>query len=558
MPHLLDQLAPETAVQLRLSLNDAEGVWSNAPLRRLQIATAATSFGKWAFALSLGVYAYREGGTAAIGIAALVQTIPATIAAPFFGLAGDRFPRQRVLAVTNGLRALILAAIAFVVLEGAPLAVIFLLAAVFSTVSTANQPARAALIPFLARSPQELASSMSVMGSIDAFSFLIGAGFGGILLASTSVEFLLVLCCAAYCLAVVLILEIPVDSRDRTRRTESPVEAVTAGFGAIFGDGYLRLATGMLATLSITDGLTNVLVIVTAVELLDTGTAGIGYLNIAYGVGGLVGGLAVFALLGRAHVTRALMIGSVALGVPLIVLGLQPLEWIGLLAWGAAGFGLVVVKVSSLTLIQRLSGDRVLARVLAVVEMIFVGSIGLGAILAPALVTLVGLQGALIATGAVLPAVAAIRWRGLRQLEIGIPVPQHAYELLRTCPVFAPLPLASIENLARRMTPIDFEQDVEIITQGDPGDKFYVIEHGEVEVFQDGVFRRSQGIGDSFGEIALLRGSPRTATVRTVAATRVLALDREPFLASVTGYADSHAAALDVAEGFLEPIETRV
>jgi len=545
-------------VQLRINLIDAESVWSNAALRKLQIATAATSLGKWAFALSLGVYAYREGGTAAIGIAALVQTIPATVAAPFFGLAGDHYSRQRVLAVTNGLRALILAAIALAVLQGAPLVVVFLLAAVFSTISTANQPARAALIPFLARSPQELASSMSIMGSIDAFSFLVGAGFGGVMLASTSVEFLLALCCLAYVVAVLLILKIPVDTRAPNRRPESPVEAVSAGFGAILGDGHLRLATGMLATLSITDGLTNVLVIVTAVELLDTGTAGIGLLNIAYGIGGLIGGVAVFALLGRAHLTRALVIGSVALGVPLIALGLRPAEWLGLLAWGAAGFGLVVVKVSSLTLIQRLSGDRVLARVLAVVEMIFVGSIGIGAILAPVLVSLAGLQGALIATGAVLPAVAAVRWRGLRQLEIGTPVPQAAYELLRGCPVFAPLPLASIENLARRMTPIEFEQGVDIIVQGEPGDRFYVIEQGLVEVFQGDSFRRRQDVGDSFGEIALLRGSPRTATVRTVEKTRVLALDREPFLASVTGYADSHAAALDVAESFLEPIETAV
>lgn len=558
MPQRSEQTCPRIALQHPFTRNDAESIWSNAPLRRLQVATAATSLGKWAFALSLGVYAYRQGGTAAIGIAALVQTIPATIAAPFLGLAGDHYPRQRVLAATNAMRASLLAVIAFAVLEGAPLAAVFVLAAVFATISTANQPARAALIPVLARSPRELASSMSVMGSIDAFSFLLGAGFGGVVLASTSVQFMIALCCVAYVVAVILILEIPVDSRKKTRRAESPVEAVTAGFGAILGDGHLRLATGMLATLSITDGLTNVLVIVTAVELLHTGTVGIGYLNIAYGIGGLIGGFAVFALLGRAHLTRALMIGSVALGIPLIAVGLHPIEWVGLLAWAAGGFGLVIVKVSGLTLVQRLSGDRVLARVLAVVEMIFVGSIGIGAILAPALVSLVGLQGALIATGAVLPAVAAIRWRGLRALEIGTPVPQDAYELLRACPVFAPLPLASIENLARRMVPMDFESGVEIITQGEVGDKFYVIEKGSVEVFQDGDFRRNQGIGDSFGEIALLRGSPRTATVRTIEPTHVLALDREPFLASVTGYADSHAAALDVAEGFLEPVDVRV
>lgn len=542
---------------LRKSPNDTAGIWSNGPLIRLQLATASTSLGKWAFGLSLGVYAYRVGGTAAIGLAALVQTIPATIAAPFLGLAGDRYSRQRVLATTNAMRAVLLVLIALAVLEGLPLGVVLLLAAVFATVSTANQPARAALIPVLARSPRELASAMSMMGAIDASSFLLGAGCGGVLMATTSVQFVMALCSIAYLVAVVMILEIPKDSRPKVTRSESPIEAVSAGFGAVLGHRDLRLATGMLATLSITDGLTNVLVIITAIELLDTGTAGIGFLNMAYGVGGLVGGFAAFALLGRAHLTRALMIGSVSLGLPLVAVGLNPSEWIGLLAWGAAGFGFVVVKVSGLTLVQRLSGDRVLARVLAVVEMIFVGSIGVGAMIAPVLVSAVGLRGALIATGAVLPMVAAIRWRGLRRLEIGAAVPQESFELLRASPVLAPLPLATIESLAGRLVPVELKAGVDVITQGEPGEKFYVIAEGQVEVFQDGDFRRHQGRGESFGEIALLRGSPRTATVRTTEATRLLSLDREPFLASVTGYADSHEAAMGVAEEFLQPVPTR-
>lgn len=542
-------------MQLAIRLKQTEGVWSNAPLRRLQIATACTSLGKWAFGLSLGVYAYRQGGAAAVGLAALVQTIPATIAAPLFGLAGDRFPRQRVLATTNALRAALLAVISLAVLGGATLALVFILAALFSTVSTANQPARAALIPVLARTPAELAAAMSMMAAIDATSFLVGAGVGGVLLAATSVQLVIALCCAAYASAVLLIMRIPVDARLPARRRESASEAVSAGFHAILGDRDLRLATSMLATLSIIDGLTNVLVIVTAVELLDSGTAGIGYLNIAYGLGGLIGGFAAFELLGRGHLTRALGTGSLALGLPLATVGIVPHEGVGLVAWAAAGFGFVVVRVSGLTMVQRLSGDRVLARVLAVVEMIFVASIGLGAIIAPALISMVGLRGALVATGALLPAVAAMRWHGLRRLETGTAVPEAEFALLRACPVFAPLPLATTESLAQRLAAIEYEDGVEVTVQGETGDQFFLIERGALEVFQDGEFRRQLGVGESFGEIALLRGSPRTATVRTTEATRLLALDREPFLASVTGFADSHEAALDVAENFLAPID---
>ncbi len=221
---------------------------SNAPLRRLQLSTAATSLGKWAFLLTVGVYAFREGGTAAVGLMAFIQAAPAVLAAPLLGLAGDRYPRQRVLLVTNVLRALLLAATAAALYQGVPPAVIFLLAALFSTVSTANQPARAALIPVLARSPREVSAATAVLGVVDTASFLLGAGVGGVVLASTSVPFVIALCCAAYVVSAVLMLEIPLDARPVRRRREPPLGALAAGFRTVLHDDRLRLVVGMMAT----------------------------------------------------------------------------------------------------------------------------------------------------------------------------------------------------------------------------------------------------------------------------------------------------------------------
>ncbi len=522
------------------------GADRNTPLVRLQASTAATSLGKWAFALTLGVYAFREGGTAAVGLVALLQAVPATFAAPLLGLAADRYPRRRVLLVTNLIRAALLAAVAVGTHEGMPVAGVFALAALFSTVSTANQPARAALIPALARSPREVSTATAVMGSIDTSSFLIGAGLGGILLAGTSVPFVVALCALAYLIATILMLGIPLDARPE-RREQHPVAEISAGLRTVLADVDLRLVVGIMAALSMIDGLVNVLVIVTSIDLLHIGTAGIGYLNIARGAGGIIGGAFAFALLGRSRVAAAVAAGSVTLGAPLILLGVVPHVGVGLLAWWGLGCGFVMVRVSGLTLVQRLSGDRVLARVLAVLETMYVAMIGLGAILAPALVTLLGLQGALIATGAALPLVVLARLAAIRRLESGTPVPQGVFQLLRRCPVFAPLPLATTEGLARRMVPLEVRAGTDIIAQGEEGDRFYLIAEGTVEVIQDGVLRRRQGPGDSFGEIALLHGVRRTATVRAVSDTRLLAIDRDPFLLSVTGHADSHRAAAEVA-----------
>jgi predicted MFS family arabinose efflux permease len=525
----------------------------NQPLRLLQQSMATTSLGKWAFAVTLGVYAFREGGTAAIGLVALVQAAPATFAAPVLGVFGDRFSRQRVLLVTNLLRAIVLAVVAFAVHEHYGPAVVFGLAALFSTISTANGPARAALIPVLARSPQEVSSATAVMGTVDTSSFLMGAGVGGIVLASTTVPFVIALCALAYLASVVLIARIPRDARPARRRAETREAELSAGLRTILHDEHLAMVVGVMAALSIVDGLINVFVIVVAIKLLSIGTAGIGYLNIARGVGGLIGGAGVLALLGRSRVAGTLALGAGALGLPLILLGLLPHVEVGVFAWAAFGLGFVLVRVSGLTLVQRLSGDRVLARVLAVLETTFVATIGLGAILAPAIDSVLGLKGALILTGALLPALTLAMWQGLKRLEHGSPVREREFALLRRCAVFEPLPLATSEDLARRLIRIEVPAGTEVITQGDVGDRFYVIANGAVEVFENGVFRRREGPGESFGEIALLRDVARTATVRAVEDTELLALDRDLFLLAVTGHADSRDAAHDVAERFLEP-----
>jgi hypothetical protein len=524
-------------------------------LRRLQISTGATSLGKWGFMVALSVYAFRHGGTSVVGLAALIQAIPSVLAAPVLGLAGDRFPRQRVLLATNLLRALALAAAAAAVDDGFGVVSVFVLAATFSAISTANQPARAALIPVLARSPREVSSATAVMGTIDTAGFMLGAGGGGIILAATSVSFLIALCSGAYCLATVLILGIPADDRSARGVPQRASVALVAGFRAVLGDERLRLVLATMATLSVIDGITNVFVIVTPLHLLHMGQAGVGYLNLARGAGGLAGGAVAFALFGRSRLTIALALGSVALGGPLMLLGQFPATALGLLGWAGIGFGYVLVKVAGIATVQRLSGDRVLARVLAVFETTLVATIGIGAVLAPELESLLGLRGALILTGAALPLLALLRWSAIKQLEIGAPVPQREFALLRHCPLFDPLPLATIEGLARRLAPVTVPAGVDIITQGEAGDRFYLIAQGTVEILQDGLCLRRQGPGESFGEIALLHGVTRTATVRATEPTLVFALDRGPFLLSVTGHPDSHHASMDVAARFLANAE---
>ena len=133
-------------------------------------------------------------------------------------------------------------------------------------------------------------------------------------------------------------------------------------------------------------------------------------------------------------------------------------------------------------------------------------------------------------------------------MEAGAPVPERDYGLLRAHRIFAPLPVAVTERLARNAVEVRPDAGAEVITQGDLADRFYVIAEGEVDALEDGVYRGTMGPGDGFGEIALLRDVPRTATVRAHDGVVLLAIDRDSFIEAVTGLAHSTRAAEAVAE----------
>ena len=212
-----------------------------------------------------------------------------------------------------------------------------------------------------------------------------------------------------------------------------------------------------------------------------------------------------------------------------------------LLMFAVIGVANTVADSAGYTLMQRATSDEVRGRVFGAFETLAIGAVGLGTIGAAGLVELVGTDAALVATGALLPALVLICAPALRRLDAGAGPPDLA--LLRGVPMFAPLAPASLELLASQLERVRVAQGEEVIRQGDAGDRFYVIESGEIDVFEDGVLARREGPGDHFGEIALIRDLPRTATVRAVTDLELLTLEREPFIAAVTGHAPSAEAA---------------
>ena len=285
---------------MRESLRAMREVMQNRALRRLQLAWAGSIIGSWAYAIALVVYAYDHGGASAVGLIGLIRWIPAAVASPLAAVLGDRYPRVRVMLASDLLRAAGLAAMAVCVLVHAPVAVVYLLASAVAVTTTAFQPAEAALLPSLARTPEELTAANVSSSTLESLGFCVGPALGGILLAVSSTWVVFVVTASTFLWSALMLAPLlRVTEPPLTRERPRLLNEVTAGFRAIGRDPRLRLVVGLFSAQTLVNGAFGVLITVSALQLLDLGPGGVGYLNAAVGVGGILGGLVSLALVGH-------------------------------------------------------------------------------------------------------------------------------------------------------------------------------------------------------------------------------------------------------------------
>jgi predicted MFS family arabinose efflux permease len=542
-------LAPVGGVRGRLRESAAAfaAVWRNANLRWLELAWASAVVGHYAFLISVSVYAYTVGGEKAVGLVFLVRLIPAALVAPFAGMLGDRYPREKVLLYTNLARVLLVAAAALAVFADADPLVVYTFSIAATIATTPFRSSQAALTPTLARTPEELTAANAVASGIDSIAIFAGPAVAGALLAAASIGTVFTMTAALIAVSALFVLLMSVDREEKPKREldASTIAAERlAGFTTLARNPSLRVLVLLLTALTGMFGLVQVFIVVAAIELLGLGEGGVGYLNAAIGVGAFVGAVSALTLTGAKRLSPPFLAGLVVAGLPLVALGLWQDVTVALLVFGVMGLGHSWADVAGLTLIQRAVPDEVLARVFGVIQMLFLAAMGIGAAIAPALIALLGTDTAIVVTGLVLPALVAVSGVTVARIDAAAPAPDvDELRVLASVPIFAPLPGGSLEHLAARLVPLRVDPGTVIVREGDAGDRFYIVAEGEIEVTQDGQMISELDAGGYFGEIALLRDIPRTATVTAKTNAVLYALDREDFLSAVTGHAQSAEAA---------------
>jgi MFS family permease len=527
------------------------GAFVTPALRRLQLAWTAVSLGLYADLLIVSLYAYDVGGAGAVGLVNFARLVPAALLTPIMGLAGDRFARRDVMLGVAIVRVLLCALVAVTMWTSAPLGVIAALSALASVVSTGYRPAQTGLLPLLATSPRQMAAANAVWATADSVGVLAGGVTAGAAVAIWGSGTAMLSVGALFLVAAVLAGGIPRDPRPahRGRRAGDTLRTeLLEGFSTAYRDRELRTLMGVLTMASIVEGALDTLIIAAALGVLAIGEEGTGNLYAAWGLGGIIGGAAALGLLSRGRLASGLTLGCLLMGLPIVGMGvwtILPVVVVGLVVYGI-GFGLQ--ETATMTLLQRLASDDVLARVFGVTETVYLGAVGIGAPIGALLISLFGVGTAFVITGVGLPVVALARWSALSRYEDAHPVPERQFNLVRGVPALAPLPVATLESLALRLEPVEIGAGHTITTQGEPGDVFYIVAEGDVEVLVDDRPVRTLTEGDSFGEIALVRRVPRTASVRALTAGELFALDGDAFVSAITGHPRSREAVDHVIE----------
>jgi MFS family permease len=517
-------------------------------LRRVEsafFAFGAAEYGVW---VAILVYAYERGGTTLAGVIAVVQLLPAAVVAPLATRVAERLSRGAALHLGYGTLAASLTVTAAVLLLKAPAPIVYAGAVVAASAVTLIRPGQSALLPDLVSEPADLTAANAITGWVESSSLLIGPAAAGVMIGLDGPGAAVALFAVGTVLATILIA--PLGGADGTSESESesraddqPADDPGTVLQQLRHDRTVTLLLALLGVQFVALGALDVLEIVLAVHVLSLGPSGAGYLAAAFGAGSVLGAAGTIGLVGRNRLANSVLGGAAAIGTAFVALGIWPTVAGAFALLCGVGAAHAALDVAARTMLHRVIPDTLRRHVFGLQEGLAMLGLAIGSIAVPPLVHAGGAEAALCTIGGLLIVVAALTAPRLAAVERAAPAPVAELAALRRSPLFAMLAAPVLEDLARALAPLSVSAGQTVVREGDTGDLFYLIADGRFDVSIGGRHIRTEGPGEGFGEIALLRDGIRTATVTAGEAGRLFVLPREPFLAAVTGSPAAQRAA---------------
>ncbi|MDQ1479205.1 MAG: hypothetical protein QOI44_66 [Actinomycetota bacterium] len=537
----------ETTTAQRLQL--LRHAWRQHSLRRLCLAMFGFRVAELAVWIALTAYAYSAGGVGEASAVVVAELIPATLFALAVGGLIRRNGAGRVLRWGLVVQSAGMVEAAVFLHQGDNVSA-YVGAIVAATAITTTRPSQSVLMPSLVDGPEELTAANVLSGSLLATAGLIGPAIAALLMTASGSWAVFAVMAAVAVASAAAVWRLPAT---HAVGEEDP-ESLLAGLRATARTPGPRVMVLAVAVYYIVIGALDVLAVVIAVELLGKSEAFSGYLTTAVGVGAVIAGSVALALIGRRWIAPWILTSALTIGVALVAVSLADsrtgLSIVILVVFGVAS---ITYELTALMLLQRVSRLDLLGHVFALVEALQMAMLAVGAALVPLAVNLFGSQWAPAAIGVLFVGLVAGLATRVVSIDRHARVPITEMAALRLTPLFGALPGPALETVAREARRVEAAAGDVLVRQGDPGSEYFAVISGSLLVSRDGEDVAELTRGDAFGEIALIREVPRTATVRATTDAVLLAVDREPFLTAVTGHGTTHERASSIASAHLDP-----
>ncbi|HWM22673.1 MAG TPA: MFS transporter [Ilumatobacteraceae bacterium] len=507
-------------------------------VRRLLIAHFLSVIGEWAVTVGVLVHAFSWGGTRAVGVISIALLVPPFACAPLVGAAMARWRTQAVRVAAIAVQAVAYGAAAISAALGAPTPVVAPFVVIGLAVMTTIHPTSAALLPRIARSTDDLVNANLWVAHSNSASALVGSLAAAVVLGLGGPEavFAAGSLWAAIALSATLWRPAPLLRTTWGGGATQPQRVIRRALAELREHPWSRGVLCVASARNLIVGAFDVLLVILALDALDLGDSGTGYLSALVGAGSLVSTLVTTVVVRRARLRGALMAAIAAAATLSIVLGLRIERPVVFIALPLMGLSMALMDALSRTLLQRSTDPRNLGPLFAALGLVVgLGQIA-GSVLAQVMLAVGDVKAALVALGAVLVALAAISVTSLRRADANAEVPVVEMALLARLPMLSSLPSVALEQVARSADTIGVDAGQPVVVEGELGDACYVIADGEFEVSAKGRRLRKVTRGDVIGEVALLASISATATVTALTPGSVIRIGRGPFLIALTGY----------------------
>ena len=539
--------------------------WGSHPvvrvLRHRQLRRLAVAFGLFAIAenatwIAVTVFAFGRGGVGEAGLVAVVQLAPAVAVAPFAAYAGDRFRKDAVLVAGYGAQAVTMLTTGAAMWNSAPAPIVYAAATSAAVAVTFTRPAVGAMLPIATTTPSDLTAANVTMGVLQYFGAFAGPAIAGLLLRVDEPALVFTTMGVALVVAALLVSRLGLATSRLLPPTAVDAGDVLhdalGGFRTLRADADLRLLVGVGSLGAMLVGASDVFVVAVASGLFDEPSRA-GLFAAAFGLGALLGALASVALVGRTKLAIPLAIAIGASGGALAAIAAMSHLAPVFVLFALSGTGESVSRIAASSLIQRFAPATVLSRVFGVLEGLDMAALAAGAAAASLLATWLGLRPGLVVLGLIVPALLVVATPRLRRIDAAAPPPRpELVELVLSIPMLAHLSPPTLEGLLAGMEAHELDAGAVVIRQGDAGDRYFLVERGDLAVTVDGRPARALGPGSGFGEIALVRDVPRTATVTAITPALLHSVRRADFLAALSGHPGALGGAHDHAQRLLD------